>query len=104
MGNRNTIFDQFREKYGERGYTSDEVYQVLYDVTGDIPPITPDDIREYAKKNGLAINLKTEGFKGVWKRGLYLIKQSDIEKLVSGMQIDVSKSKLENAVALIGDS
>lgn len=95
--NAKPIFSQFREKYGEQGYTIRQIYDML-NHSGEIPYVDSVKILYHAKKHNLAIDLKKEGFRGfTGQQALYVIKKSDLEKLIAALKIDISVSELEDA-------
>lgn len=102
MVNAKSIFSQFRERYGEQGYTIKQIWHML-NHSGERPYVNDVRIKDHAKKQNLAIDLRKEGFEGFrGQQALYMVKKSDLEKLMVSLKIDVSASELEETAAELG--
>ena len=88
--------NQFQEKFGECGYTAGNISSMLHELR--LFWYSERKIRDYAKKNDIVVNLQEAGINSpFWSTTKYLIKKSDLGKLINGLNIPVSTSQLEDA-------
>ncbi len=92
-----SIQDQFRLKFRESGYTATQIVNALVDCEGNLAP-SEWTIRRYAKKNHLAVGLEEIGIKNPGGGVKYLIKESDLGKLLEVMERPVSVEDVLSAL------
>ena len=78
----------FQEAYGEPGITFNELANVLSEA-GVYQP--PQRIKTYAQANGLVIDFE----KTKLMQARFLIKLSDVQKVIDGLRIPISAHDLE---------
>lgn len=94
------IQEQFREKYGEPGYTAYEVIRMLERL--GFPDVEVKSIRYYSRILGLFTDISEDGIKSERPKTKNIIRKSNLEALISTMDIDVSLLDLEKAATQLG--
>ncbi len=90
-----SIYTFFQREYGEPGITVQELAKALSEAGVNRPP---QKIQKYAEQEKLLIDLidLEEGRK--YPQARYLIKLSNIQKVVDGLRVPISTQDLENII------
>lgn len=94
------IFEQFYSKYGERGFTLQQI-EVILD-QNKFQSCNYGRIYYWAAKKGLAINLKKEGFKLRIDDVRYLVKRSSLDELMERLGVPLSALEIETTAVDLG--
>jgi hypothetical protein len=92
--------EAFQQRFAQPGYSLKEIADAAnhredYQAIGDPREISTHEIRKYAKKEGLLVNLQDEGII-VHQGGTthFLVKESDLIEIIDGIGIAINSKGL----------
>ncbi|MBI3623638.1 hypothetical protein HY212_06195 [Candidatus Pacearchaeota archaeon] len=89
---------QLLARFGEVGYTPDNIYRML--VYLELPnPSNPISIKNYARRNNLLVDLDELGIEREKRDVRHYVLKSKLQQIVDGLNISCTAEDLEKAAA-----